>query len=135
LAAAVALSAALVAVGIVDQVGGRSLAEYSDAAYAPSGTRPAPGLLYGLVYTVGAVGGLLWLPVIRAVRSDRRWAAVPAVVVVAITVALAVLLLVSSEYGARIFPPLWGLLALLSPAAGMVAVGYLRRASRVEQPA
>jgi hypothetical protein len=71
---------------------------------------------------------LLWLLVVRAVRSGRRSAPVLAVVVAMITAALAVLLLASTEYGAQIFPPVWGILALLPPAAGVAtAVLLLRR--------
>jgi hypothetical protein len=105
---AVALSAVLVVVAIIDQTGGRSLADHVTAMYAPYGKRPDPNLLYGLVYTVGAIGALLWLPVIRSVRSRRRSAPVLAIVVTTITAALAVLLFVATEYGAQIFPPLWG---------------------------
>ena len=124
---AVALSAVLVVVAIIDQTGGRSLADHVTAMYAPYGKRPDPNLLYGLVYTVAAVGALLWLPVIRAVRSRRRSAPVLAIVVTTITAALAVLLFVATEYGAQIFPPLWGILAVLPPAAGILAVVLLRR--------
>jgi hypothetical protein len=49
------------------------------------------------------------------------------VTVAAITAALAVLLLASTEYGAQIFPPVWGILALLPPAAGVVASVLLLR--------
>ena len=44
-----------------------------------------------------------------------------------ITAALALLLLVSTEYGAQIFPPLSGILAVLPPAAGILAVVLLFR--------
>jgi hypothetical protein len=124
---AVALSAVLAVVAIVDQAGGRSLADHVTALYAPYGKRPDPGLLYGLVYTVAAVGALLWLPVARAVRSRRRPAMVLAVVVTTVTAALGLLLLRAREYGAQIFPPLWGILALLPAAAGVFAVVLLRR--------
>jgi hypothetical protein len=83
--------------------GSRSLADHATAMYTPYGKRPDPNLLYGLVYTVAAVGALLWLLVIRAVRSRRRSAPVLAVVVTTITAALALLLLVSTDYGAQIF--------------------------------
>jgi hypothetical protein len=95
--------------------------------YAPFGKRPDPGLLYGLVDAVAAVGALLWLLVIRAVRSHRRSAPVLGVIMTVITAALALLLLVSSEYGSQIFPPLWGILAFLPAAAGALAVVLLRR--------
>ena len=89
--------------------------DHAAAMYAPYGKRPDPNLLYGLVYTVAAVGALLWLLVIRAVRSRRRSAPVLAVAVTTITAALALLLLASTEYGAQIFPPLWGILAFRPP--------------------
>ena len=132
---AVALSAVLVVAAIIDQIGTRSLADHVTAVYAPYGKRPDPNLLYGLVYTVAAAGALLWLVVIRAVRSRRRSAPVLAIVVTTITTALALLLLVSTEYGAQIFPPLWGILAVLPPAAGIFAVVLLfrRRQGRVRR--
>jgi asparagine N-glycosylation enzyme membrane subunit Stt3 len=70
---------------------------------------------------------LLWLLVSRSVRSRRRSARVLAVVVTTITAALALLLLGASEYGAQIFPPLWGILAVLPAVAGALAVVLLRR--------
>ena len=88
--------------------------------YAPYGKRPDPSLLYGLVYTVAAVGALLWLLVLRAVQSRGRSAPILAVVVTTVTAALALLLFVSREYGAPIFPPLWGILAILPTAAGIL---------------
>ena len=124
---AVALSAVLVVAAIIDQAGGRSLADHATAMYAPYGKQPDPNLLYGLIYTVAAVGALLWLLVIRSVRSRRRSAPVLTVVVTVITAALALLLLVTTEYGAQIFSPLWGILAMLPPAAGILAAGLLRR--------
>ena len=126
---AVALSAVLVVAAIIDQTGGRSLADHAAAMYAPYGKQPDPNLLYGLLYTVAAVGALLWLLVARSVRSRRRSAPVLAVVVTTITAGLALLLLGTSEYGSQIYPPLWGVLALLPVAAGAVAVALLRRRS------
>jgi hypothetical protein len=123
---AIALSAVLVVAAIIDQTGGRSLAEHAAAIYAPYGKRPDPNLLYGLVYTVAAVGALLWLLVLRVVQSRGRSAPILAVAVTTVTAALALLLFVSSEYGAQIFPPLWGILAVLPAAAGIPATVLLR---------
>ena len=133
---AVALSAVLVVAAIIDQAGGRSLADHAAAIYAPYGKQPDPSLLYGLVYTVAAVGALLWLLAIRSVWSRRRSAPVLTVVVTTITAGLALLLLVTTEYGAQIFPPLWGILAMLPPAAGILAAVLLRRRrpGRVRRP-
>jgi hypothetical protein len=44
-----------------------------------------------------------------------------------VTAALAVLLLATTEYGAQIFPPVWGVLALLPAAAGIVTSALLLR--------
>jgi hypothetical protein len=128
---AIALSAVLVVVAIIDQTGGRSLAEHAAAIYAPYGKRPDPGLLYGLVYTVAAIGALLWLLVLRVVQSRGRSAPILTVAVTTVTAALALLLLVSREYGAAIFPPLWGVLAILPAAAGILAAVLLRSGRRV----
>jgi len=123
---AIALSAVLVVVAIIDQTGGRSLADHVTAMYAPYGKRPDPSLLYGLVYAVAAIGALLWLLVLRVVQSRGRSAPILTVVVTTVTAALALLLFVSREYGAQIFPPLWGVLAILPAAAGILATVLLR---------
>jgi hypothetical protein len=125
--AAVVLSVVLMAAAIIDQVGGRGLAEHAAAMYAPVGKQPAPGLLYGLVYTVAVVEVVLWFVVHRVVRARRRFASGLTVSVVVVTAALAAALLASTEYGARIFPSLWGVLAVLPAAAGIAAVVLLRR--------
>jgi hypothetical protein len=86
-------------------------------------------LLYGIVYTVAVVDALLWLLVLGVARSHHRPAAVLAVIVIAVSAGLAVLLLVSSEYDdAQIFPPLWGILAILPAVAGSFAAALLLRA-------
>ncbi len=125
--AAVLLSAVLVAAAIIDQAGVHSLTDHAGTMYAAYGKRPDPNLLYGLVYLVGVIGLLLWLPVGRAVRAGRRSTPVLAGVVITITAALAGLLLASTEYGTQIFPPVWGVLAALPPAAGIVAAVLLHR--------
>ena len=128
--AAVGLSVVLVVAALVDQIGGRSLAEHATALYAPYGKDPNANLLYGLVYAIAVIGGLLWLAVLRPVRRGRRSAAPLAVVMTVITASLALLLLVSAEYGQTIYPPLWGILALLPPAAGIAAAALLFRRSK-----
>jgi heme/copper-type cytochrome/quinol oxidase subunit 4 len=128
--AAAVLSAVLPLAALVDQVGMRSLADHAAALDAPSGTRPDPGLLYGLVYSVAVVEVSLWLLATRAVRSRRPSATVLAVAATTITVSLAVLLLVSREYGVQVFPPLWGVLAVLPAAAGSIAAALLLRPRR-----
>ncbi|HEY9410848.1 MAG TPA: hypothetical protein VIP77_14805 [Jiangellaceae bacterium] len=126
---AVALSVVVAVAAIVDQVGGRTLIEHADATYASSGKQPSASLLYGLMYTVAVVDAALWLLVLRVARSRRRAAGVLAVIVTAISASLAALLLVSTEYDARIFPPLWGVLAILPAVAGILAAALLLRRS------
>ncbi|HWN27292.1 MAG TPA: hypothetical protein VNP37_10050 [Actinomycetospora sp.] len=132
-ASAVLLSSVLLVAAVVDQIALRSLGDHAVALYAPHGVPVAPGVLYALVDAVAVVGVVLWLLVLRAVLSGRRSAPVLAVVAVAITVTLAAVLLGATEYGAPIFPPVWGVLALLPPVAGSVAVVRLvrRRSARV----
>ena len=126
---ALVLSAVLAVVAIIDQTGGRGLANHVTTMYAPYGKHPDPGLLYGLVYAVAAIGALLWLLVLRVVQSRGRSAPILTVVVTTVTAALALLLLGASEYGTQIFPPLWGTLAMLPAAAGILAAVPLRRRS------
>ncbi|MEV5964181.1 hypothetical protein AB0L70_20595 [Kribbella sp. NPDC051952] len=122
---AVVLSLALAVAGIIDQAGGQSLVDHTAAVYASYGKQPASGLLYGLVYTVAVVNVLLWLLVARWPKAAL------AVTSVVITAALAVVLLTTSEYGAHLFPALWGVLALLPAVAGIAAtVMVVRRSGR-----
>lgn len=123
----VVLSAVLLVAAVVDQAGGQSLVDHAAAVYAPYGKEADPNLLYGLVYTVAVVDVLLSLLVFRAARAHRRSAPILAVTTVVVTAALAVLLLATTEYGAQIFPPVWGVLALLPAAAGVVTSALLLR--------
>jgi hypothetical protein len=125
-----ALIAAMVLalVGVLDQLGGQSLMDHASEMYAPHGKDPSAGLLYGLLYVVAATQGVLWMLVLRSARTGGRWAALYAAVVVLIGGCAASALLGSQEYGEQIFPPLWGVLALLSPVAGVVALVQLIRA-------
>ena len=123
----VLFSAVLLVAAVVDQAGGQSLVDHAAAVYAPYGKEADPNLLYGLVYTVAVVDVLLSLLVFRAARAHRRSAPILAVTTVVVTAALAVLLLATTEYGAQIFPPVWGVLALLPAAAGVVTSALLLR--------
>ncbi|TDU91568.1 hypothetical protein EV138_5176 [Kribbella voronezhensis] len=124
---AAGLSLVLGAAAIVDQAGSQSLVEHATTAYTSYGKQPSAGALYGLLYGVVVVDVALWLLVAGVARRRRQIAAGLAALMVLISAGLAVLLLASSEYGVRIFPPLWGLLALLPAIAGAVAIPYLIR--------
>jgi hypothetical protein len=117
--AALALSIVLAAVAIVDQAGPQSLLEHASAGYAQHGKHVTSGVVYGLVYAAAVVDILLW-GAVTALARRRVIGAVTGTVAVLVAATLGVLLLVSSEYGVRPFPPVWGVLALLPPAAGAV---------------
>jgi hypothetical protein len=122
---AAVLSLVLAVAAIIDVAGGQSLVDHTAAVYASYGKQPAGSLLYGLVYSVAVVNVLLWLLVARWPKAAL------AVTAVVITAALAVVLLTTSEYGAHLFPALWGVLALLPAVAGIAAtVVAVRRSGR-----
>ena len=127
IAIAIAGAVALAVAGLIDQLDGRSLVEHATDLYAPHGKNVDAGLMYGLVYSVAAIDVLVWLPVLRSARRGSRWAALLAGVVSAVAAALALVLLGSREYGEQVFPTFWGVLALLSPAAGVAVVVQLLR--------
>lgn len=66
-AVALVLSVLLAVAAVVDQTGARSLTEHAAALYSPYGKRAEPGVLYGIVYSIAGVDGLLWLLMIPAV--------------------------------------------------------------------
>jgi hypothetical protein len=127
LTSAAALSAVLGVAALFDQAAVHHLTDHADAMYARHGKEVGAGVLYGLLYTIAAIGALLWLLPLRAVRSGSRWAAALTVGVATVTAALAVVLLVSREYGEQIFPAVWGVLALLPALVGALAVPALLR--------
>jgi hypothetical protein len=120
--AAIVLSAALGVAALGDRLGDESLAAHAASVYAPHGEEPEPNLLYGLVGTVAVVGVGLWSLVLLSVVFRRWWATVAAGAVALTTAGLAVALLTAAEYGERIFPVRWGLLALLGPIAGVATI-------------
>jgi hypothetical protein len=126
-ALALALAVLLAGAGLVDQLGGRTLMDHADEMYGRHGKQTSAGLMYGLLYTIAAVGAVLWLLVMRSVRTGSRWAAAYAAAVVVLGAGMAAAVLGAREYGEQIFPTLWGILALLSPAAGAIAVVQLLR--------
>lgn len=121
------LSGVLALAAVVDQASIHGLREYSAAMYAPYGVPANPGALYGILYAVAVLGVLLWLPAVLAARKGRRWAPVVTVVAVVITGGLALTVFATAEYGETIYPPVWGLLALLPVLAGAVGAVFLFR--------
>ncbi|HWD79723.1 MAG TPA: hypothetical protein VG497_12600 [Kribbella sp.] len=124
---AVGLSILIAAVGIVDQLGRRSLIEHAASEYAAYGKHVSAGALYGTLYGVAVLNALLWLLVAGLARSHHLIAAGVGVIAVLLTAALGITLPSVSEYGVHPFPVLWGLLALLPAVAGAVATGLLFR--------
>lgn len=122
---AVVLSVVLAAAAVIDQSVGHTLGDHAAVLYAPYGKPASAALLYGLLYTVAGLDLLLWLPVLRSAGSRGRWALVLAAVATTIAASLAVLLLTVTEYGQRLYPSLWGGLALLPAVAGLLTVALL----------
>jgi hypothetical protein len=112
---------------MVDQTSVHSLSDHATAMYAQHGKEPSHGLLYGLIYTVAGLEALLWLGVLKSVRPGGRLAPVATLVAVAISALLALTLLLTTEYGKEVFPPVWGVLAGLPAAAGAIASALLLR--------
>lgn len=126
LSAALLGSFALAAAALVDQLGTQALLDHAREAYAPHGVEVSAGVIYGLLYTVAALQALLWLLVLGSARAGGRRAAVYAVGVVVLGAAAAVTLFALREYGEQVYPPRWGLLALLPSVIGVAAVATMR---------
>lgn len=130
LIATIAATLVLATAAVMDQVGGRALVEHATTMYAPHGKEVSAGLLYGLLHGIAVTNLVLWLLVLLTARAGSRWATPFAVVTALIGAALAGTLLGAREYGESVFPTLWGLLALLTPLAGALAVTQLFRTRR-----
>lgn len=130
---ALALALVLPVVAMVDQVSTHSLSDHATAMYAPHGVGPRDALLYAPLYLIAGLGTLLWWAVLKAIRSHTRFApaAAAAATATATNATLSLALLIVTEYGTRMFPPVWSVLAALPSAAGIVAVGLLVAAKRV----
>jgi fermentation-respiration switch protein FrsA (DUF1100 family) len=124
---ALVLSVVLAGAALIDQLAVHSLSDHANEMYAGHGKEVEPAVLYGLLYTVAALGALLWLLPLRAVRSGSRWASPLVGGVAVLTAAVAVALLASREYGDQVYPALWGLLALLPAMVGALAIPTGRR--------
>jgi hypothetical protein len=131
---AVALSVLLGLAALVDQVVVDSLSDHAAAMYAPHGQEPDGAVLYGSIYAVAAVGAALWTLTLRPARSRSRFAPILTVGAVAVAGSLALALLLATEYGSPVFPPVWGMLAALSPVAGTVAGVRMLRRTRGTDP-
>jgi hypothetical protein len=112
---------------LADQLAGRALMDHVNQMYAAHGKDVDAGLVYGLIYAVAAIDVLLWLLVLRSARAAGRRTVLLTAVAVTVASGLALVLLGSQEYGEPIFPPLWGVLAFLSPVAGALALVRLLR--------
>lgn len=122
LVVAAALSLLVAAAALADQVSFHGIRDHAVDIYAPHGVHPNGGLLYALLYGVTGLMALLWLAALGATRARNWLAPVVIGVVTAINSALGVGLLVAAEYDTRIYPPLWGILAVLPAGAGLTAL-------------
>jgi len=128
-AGSVLLAAALSAVAAADQAGERRLLDHAVGVYVAHDVEVSSALLYGLVHTVTGVGVVTWLVAFLAAGARRWWWGPTASgAAVAVTATLALTLLFTAEYGERVFPPVWGLVAALPLLTGAGAlVLQLRR--------
>ena len=124
---AIALTLVLGVTGLADQLGSRSLMDHASAMYGPHGKDADASLMYGLLYTVAVIDLVLWSLVLRSARAGGRWTMLLTAVVTVVGGGLAGLLLGSREYGEQIFPTVWGVMALLSPAVGVALLAQLIR--------
>lgn len=122
---AVVLSVVLAVAAIADQASIHALRDYSADMYARYDVAANPGALYAILYTVAIIGALLWLPAVLGAR--KRWAPAAAIVATVIAAGLALLVFTTAEYGEMLFPPVWGVLALLPALAGVLGVVLLFR--------
>lgn len=108
-----------------DQTSVHSLAAQVDAHYSPFGLHPDPNVLFAFMYVTAAIGMLLWLTTIWAVRRQKPGIRLVASAVFVGATGIAALVLLASEYEGRVFPTIWGVLGLLPCIAGLVAVALL----------
>ncbi|MDF1603781.1 hypothetical protein [Nocardioides sp. YIM 152315] len=127
LALALLAAIGLAVAAVVDQAGGRALVDHATEAYRSHGEAVSADLLYGLIYCVAGANIVLWAAVLRSASVGSRWAALLTGLAIAVGVALAGALLGAQEYGEQVFPARWGLLALVSPAAGVLVLVRLAR--------
>lgn len=121
------LSIALGIAAGVDQQGGGSLRDHATAMYAAHGVDVDPNLPYVVLYLVAGVLAVGWVAAVLAARARTSIALATVVTVTVVNLAAALVLLVVTEYGERVFPPLWGLLTALPVVAGAVALATLVR--------
>lgn len=124
---AIVTSGLVLAVTIIDQAGSRQLYGFTEAAYAPHGLTPDPGLVYAILYAVAITITLLWGFVFLLSRKRGWWAPVRSAVATFVTGVTAILLLTSTEYGEQVFSPVWGLLVLTPTVLGIIATILLVR--------
>ncbi|OAP25476.1 hypothetical protein A4R44_03860 [Amycolatopsis sp. M39] len=115
---------------IIDQAGNQSLYGYTEAAYASHGVRPDPGLVYAILYAVAVTVIVLWGLMFLSSRARGWWAPVLSAVPAVVTATIALLLLTATEYGERVFSPVWGILVLLPAVLGVIATISLVRDAR-----
>lgn len=127
LQAAAALALLLAVAALIDQLSGRTLAAHTVAMYRGHGVEVDPNLPYVMTYLAAGVLVVLWGAAIGIARLGRLWGLGATVSVTAVNGAVALTLALVTEYGERVFPPLWGVIAALPAIAGVVATVRLAR--------
>ena len=127
---ALAASALMIAVTVIDQVGAQSLYEFTDRAYAAHDVVPEQSLVYGILYAVNITIALIWAAMLLISKLRGWWAALLSAAATLVTGSIAIALLTVSEYGERVFSPAWGLMAIVPTVLGVAATVLLARRAR-----
>ncbi|MFT4201002.1 hypothetical protein [Gordonia sp. (in: high G+C Gram-positive bacteria)] len=123
---AVPCAALLAAAAGVDQASTHQLIDHASAIYAPNGKTAAPAIVYGILYAVAAVSLTVWTTAALAARR-RGLGIVALTTATVVTIASALGLFTVAEYGSVLYPPVWGLLALIPLIPGAAATVQLAR--------
>jgi len=107
---------------LIDQLGTRTLDDYSNSMYAAHGISASPGEIYVLLYVAAGFGIAFWLIALTSVWTRRKWARASVIAAIVVSALIAGTLFMATEYGQHIFPPIWGVFASLAPIAGIVSL-------------
>lgn len=125
------LAFVLLIVGVADQQTVQTLESYSAAMYRAYGVVTEPGSIYTLVYVIAGFLIAFWTVAGLAVRMNRRWSFGLLIAAIVVNALLALGMLFATEYSEPVFPPLWGLLAALPAAAGIIIATVVRGGQNV----
>src|SRR5699024_6547144 len=107
---------------LIDQLGTRTLDDYSNSMYAAHGISASPGEIYVLLYVAAGFGIAFWLLALTSMWARRKWARASVIAAMVANALIAGTLFMGTEYVPHIFPPIWGVFASLAPIAGIFSL-------------